>query len=240
MCKTSDNLQTSSDTVRRSIRSFVMRAGRLTHAQKNAIETLWPQFGIERGTSTLDFAELFGNNAPVTLEIGYGMGGSLADMAQADPQRNFLGIEVHRPGIGNLLKLIRENNLTNIRLLDDDAVTILKQRIADHSLERVHLYFPDPWHKKKHHKRRIVQTDFANLVADKLAANGLFHIATDWQDYAEHIAEVMEQNARFINTSTDPVYPYIARPDFRPVTKFERRGLKLGHGVWDLIYRRKA
>ncbi len=222
----------------RSVRSFVMRAGRLTASQKNALQTLWPVFGIERGTDMLNFAELFGNDYPVTLEIGYGMGGSLAEMAKTEPQHNFVGIEVHPPGIGNLLKLIQQENLNNIRLLDDDAVQILKQRIPDQSLHRVHLYFPDPWHKKKHHKRRIVQTDFVNLLADKLKPTGLFHMATDWQDYAEHMAKVMEQNENFINTSTSSLYPYIDRPDFRPVTKFEKRGLKLGHGVWDLIYQR--
>ena len=219
----------------RTIRSFVLRSGRLTASQEKAIATQWPLFGIDKGDSTLNFAELFGNEAPVTLEIGYGMGGSLAEMAMADPERNFVGIEVHAPGIGNLLKLIEEHNIQNLRLLDDDAVEVLKHRISDQSLERVHLYFPDPWHKKKHHKRRIVKEDFLVLLASKLQDNGIFHMATDWQDYAEHMAEVMQATNYFTSTADGP---YIERPDFRPVTKFERRGLKLGHGVWDLIYKK--
>ena len=219
----------------RTIRSFVLRSGRLTPSQEKAITTQWPLFGIDKGDSTLDFAELFGNEAPVTLEIGYGMGGSLAEMAMADPERNFVGIEVHAPGIGNLLKLIEEHDIQNLRLLDDDAVEVLKHRITDQSLERVHLYFPDPWHKKKHHKRRIVKEDFLVLLASKLQDNGIFHMATDWQDYAEHMAEVMQATKYFMSTADGP---YIERPDFRPVTKFERRGLKLGHGVWDLIYKK--
>ncbi len=228
----------SSRTIRRSIRSFVLRAGRLTASQKTALETLWPVYGIERGTSPLDFDSLFGNSAPVTLEIGYGMGGSLAEMAQAEPHKNFVGIEVHPPGIGNLLKLIQQEKLSNLRLLDDDAVHILKHRIVDSSLERVHLYFPDPWHKKKHHKRRIVQADFVERVADKLTQNGIFHLATDWQDYAEQMVEVVQACPRFQNLSGSSQTPYVDRPKHRPVTKFEKRGIKLGHGVWDLIYKK--
>ncbi|MEE9351415.1 MAG: tRNA (guanosine(46)-N7)-methyltransferase TrmB, partial [Thiotrichaceae bacterium] len=174
---------------------------------------------------------------PVTLEIGYGMGGSLAEMALADPQRNFVGIEVHAPGIGNLLKLVEQDNIKNLRLLDDDAVEILKNRVPDHSLERVHLYFPDPWHKKKHNKRRIVKADFVELLAKKLVKGGTFHMATDWEHYAEQMAEVMESADNFTSTSDTP---FIDRPDYRPITKFEKRGLRLGHGVWDLIYTLKG
>jgi len=219
----------------RTIRSFVLRSGRLTSSQEAAITSQWTVFGIDKGETTLNFTEMFGNTAPVTLEIGYGMGGSLAEMAIADPQRNFIGIEVHAPGIGNLLKLIQEKGIRNLRLLDDDAVEILKNRISDHSLERVHLYFPDPWHKKKHHKRRILKEDFVNLLANKLQESGTFHMATDWQDYAEQMEKVMEENTHFSSISDTP---YIQRPDFRPVTKFEKRGLRLGHGVWDLIYKK--
>ena len=165
------------------------------------------------------------------------MGGSLAEMALADPRRNFLGIEVHSPGIGNLLKLMQQDNIQNLRLLDDDAVQVLEKRILDESLERVHLYFPDPWPKKKHHKRRIVQPDFLALLAKKLQSGGTFHMATDWQEYAEYMAEVMEASDDF-ETISDSGSPYTERPDFRPVTKFEKRGLRLGHGVWDLIYKR--
>lgn len=219
----------------RKVRSFVLRPGRLTASQQQALDKLWPIIGIDKGDSSLDYAALFGNTKPVTLEIGYGMGGSLAVMAQADPERNFIGIEVHPPGIGNLLKLIEEHDIKNLRLMDDDAVEILKNRVPDQSLERVHLYFPDPWPKKKHHKRRIVQPDFVKLIAQKLAPNGVFHMATDWEEYAIHMAELMEAAEDFVSTADTP---YIDRPDFRPLTKFENRGLKLGHGVWDLIYRK--
>ncbi len=218
----------------RTIRSFVTRTGRLTTSQKEAIQSQWSTFGIDRVSTSLDFPALFGNNAPITLEVGYGMGDSLATMALADPQRNFVGIEVHTPGIGNLLKLIQQHHIKNLRLLDDDAVEIIKHRISDHSLERVHLYFPDPWHKKKHHKRRIVKADFVNLLAQKLQPNGVFHMATDWEDYAKQMAEVMEDSKEFSSIANTA---FIERPDFRPITKFEKRGLRLGHGVWDLIYR---
>ncbi len=221
-------------THHRTIRSFVLRSGRLTTSQNEAIQSKWSIFGIDRSNSALNFSILFGNDAPVTLEIGYGMGDSLAKMALADPQRNFVGIEVHTPGIGNLLKIIQQHDIQNLRLLDDDAVEIIKNRIPDHSLERVHLYFPDPWHKKKHHKRRIVKTDFVNLIAKKLQPDGVFHMATDWENYAEQMAKVMQANKNFSSTSDAT---FVERPDFRPVTKFEKRGLRLGHGVWDLIYR---
>ena len=232
-----DKLEKKEDKTLRKIRSFVLRTGRLTGSQKVALEDLWPKFGIDSSESILDYTELFGNSAPVTLEIGYGMGSSLAEMALADPKRNFLGIEVHLPGIGNLLKLIQQDHIQNLRLLDDDAVQVLEKRITDESLERVHLYFPDPWPKKKHHKRRIVQPDFLKLLAKKLKPDGTFHMATDWQEYAEHMAEVMEASDDFM-TINDSGSPYIDRPDFRPITKFENRGLRLGHGVWDLIYKR--
>lgn len=220
----------------RKIRSFVLRPGRLTPSQKSALDNQWSTYGIDRGESVLDYSELFGNSAPVTLEIGYGMGGSLAEMAIAEPDYNFLGIEVHPPGIGNLLKLIQQDHIKNLRLLDDDAVQILEKRIPDSSLTRVHLYFPDPWPKKKHHKRRIVQPNFIKLLAQKLKPSGTFHMATDWQEYAEQMAETMQAADDFNSINTDS--PYIERPDFRPMTKFEKRGLRLGHGVWDLLYKR--
>ncbi len=238
MTAINQNIQKNTeDKALRKIRSFVLRTGRLTASQKAALEDLWPVFGINTHESVLDFTDIFANSAPVTLEIGYGMGGSLAEMALADPKRNFLGIEVHLPGIGNLLKLMQQSNIQNLHLLDDDAVQILEKRIVDESLERVHLYFPDPWPKKKHHKRRIVQADFLTLLAKKLQLGGTFHMATDWQAYAKHMAEVMEASDNFV-TINHSSSPYIERPDFRPITKFEKRGLRLGHGVWDLIYKR--
>lgn len=223
------------ESIQRRIRSFVMRQGRITNAQQDALERLWPQFGVERGDSMLDINELFPSQNAVTLEIGFGNGSSLATMASEHPERNFIGIEVHRPGVGNLLRLIEEHQLSNVRVMDDDAVEILKHRIPNGSIERFQLFFPDPWHKKKHRKRRIVQAEFTALIAQKLVADGVFHMATDWKDYARHMEKVMEAAPDFTSISDTPFSP---RPDYRPLTKFEDRGLKLGHGVWDLIYKK--
>lgn len=219
----------------RPLRSFVLRQGRLTKGQLHALEHFWPRFGIERADTELNISELFGSTAPVTLEIGFGDGVSLATMAEADPERNFIGIEVHKPGVGRLLNLIDEKKLENVRVMDDDAVQIIKQRIPDESLDRVQLFFPDPWHKKRHNKRRIVQHDFVALISKKLKRTGVFHLATDWQEYAEHMAEVMEASPDFKSLADGP---YAEKPEERPTTKFEKRGLKLGHGVWDLLYRK--
>ncbi len=229
----SSNKNRTSDKYMRPVRSFVLRQGRLTKGQEDALERLWPQFGIERGDSLLAIDSLFANNNPITLEIGFGDGVSLATMAANAPEQNFIGIEVHRPGVGRLLHLIEENNLTNLRVMDDDAVQIIKHRIPDGSLDRVQLFFPDPWHKKRHNKRRIVQDDFVALIASKLTAKGVFHLATDWEEYAEHMAEVMEASVDFKSQANQP---YSEKPASRPTTKFETRGLKLGHGVWDLLY----
>ena len=225
----------SRDKFMRPVRSFVLRQGRLTKGQELALDTIWPVYGIERSDSLLDFPSLFGNDAPVTLEIGFGDGVSLATMAQQDPQRNFIGIEVHKPGVGRLLHLIEEKSLSNVRVMDDDAVEIIKQRIPDNSLDRVQLFFPDPWHKKRHNKRRIVQPGFVSLIASRLKQGGVFHLATDWEPYAEYMAEVMEASSEFVSLSETP---FSKKPDNRPVTKFERRGQKLGHGVWDLLYKK--
>lgn len=221
----------------RSIKSFVLRQGRLTKGQESAMQSLWPQFGIEAAETELDLPSLFGRIAPITLEIGFGNGESLLQMAQAAPERDFLGIEVHTPGVGHLLKLMGENGVTNIRVLNTDAVEILKQRIPAGSLNRVQLFFPDPWHKKKHHKRRIVQTEFVDLISSRLSQGGVLHMATDWQNYAEHMVDVMQTRQDFQNLAENP--PYSARPDTRPLTKFENRGLRLGHGVWDLLYQKR-
>ncbi|HHL19096.1 MAG TPA: tRNA (guanosine(46)-N7)-methyltransferase TrmB [Thiothrix sp.] len=219
----------------RKIRSFVLRQGRVTKAQKIALETLWPIFGIERANTLLNFPQLFGNDAPITLEIGFGNGASLAEMAINAPKRNFVGIEVHPPGVGNLLRLIGDNQLKNIRILNDDAVEIIQQRIAPKSLDRVQLYFPDPWHKKKHNKRRIVTAEFVNLLASRLQDNGVLHMATDWEHYALQMERVMLAAPTFKSSFESAFAP---RPNYRPLTKFEQRGLKLGHSVWDLVFQK--
>ncbi|CAA6826735.1 MAG: tRNA (guanine46-N7-)-methyltransferase (EC [uncultured Thiotrichaceae bacterium] len=224
-----------SETIQRRIRSFVMRQGRITSAQHDALERLWPHYGIERGDSVLDMNTLFPTQNPITLEVGFGNGSSLATMASEYPERNFIGIEVHRPGVGNLLRLIEEHQLSNVRVMDDDAVEILKHRVPNGCIDRFQLFFPDPWHKKKHRKRRIVQLEFTTLIAQKLVMEGIFHMATDWKDYARHMEKVMEAAPDFTSISDTPFSP---RPDYRPLTKFEDRGLKLGHGVWDLIYKK--
>ena len=219
----------------RTVRSFVLRQGRLTKGQEQALETIWPLFGIERDGSELEFSHLFNRTAPVVLEIGFGDGVSLAAMAKAAPEEDFLGIEVHRPGVGRLLHLIGEHELKNVRVMDDDAVEIIKKRIPESSLDRVQLFFPDPWHKKRHNKRRIVQPEFVSLIASRLKSEGVFHLATDWEPYAEHMAEVMEASSEFVSMAATP---YSEKPETRPTTKFEKRGLKLGHGVWDLLYKK--
>lgn len=215
----------------RTIRSFVLRAGRITVAQQQALDTLWPHYGIKPGEDLIDFASAFGREAPIILEIGFGNGESMAKMAEQHADHGFLGIEVHRPGVGHLLQLIHARQLTNVRLIIDDAVDVLAQNIPDASLAGVNLFFPDPWPKKRHHKRRIVQPGFVELIAGKLKPGGLFHFATDWQDYMEHAAIVMAGSKYFT-----PVAVNLALP--RPATKFQRRGQKLGHGVWDLVYRK--
>ena len=221
----------------RPIRSFVLRQGRLTKSQNQALKNEWPIFGVERGDSLLNIDSLFDNKSPVTLEIGFGNGVSLAEMAERAPDKNFIGIEVHRPGVGRLLHLIKEKALTNLRVMDDDAVEIIKHRIPEGSLDRVQLFFPDPWHKKRHNKRRIVQADFVTLVASRLKLGGVFHMATDWEPYAEYMVEVMEASDEFVSLADSP---FSSKPDERPTTKFETRGLRLGHGVWDLLYEKSV
>lgn len=220
----------------RTVRSFVLRQGRLTSGQEAALEKAWPVYGIDTSTDMLDFSKIFARQAPITLEVGFGNGESLATMAKNAPERDFIGIEVHRPGVGHLLHLIEKYELSNLRVIRDDAVEVIKKQIPENSLDRVQLFFPDPWHKKKHNKRRIVQTDFVSLLATRLQNEGIFHMATDWQEYAEHMAEVMEAHLDFESIADNP---YSEKPDSRPETKFERRGLDRGHGVWDLLYRCK-
>lgn len=220
----------------RKIQSFVKREGRLTRGQEKAIETNWETMGLEHKSGLLDMNEVFGRTAPVVLEIGFGMGKSLVTMAKNEPDKDFIGIEVHRPGVGACLAEAGEQGLTNLRVMDHDAVEVLKNMIPDGGLSRLQLFFPDPWHKKRHHKRRIVQPEFAALVLTKLQKGGCFHMATDWEPYAEHMAEVMNSTSGYANTAQEGTY--VPRPEYRPITKFETRGQKLGHGVWDLIYER--
>ncbi len=222
----------------RKIRSFVLREGRLTPAQELALEELWPRFGVELDNSELGWEELFGRNAPCHLEIGFGDGEALLHAAREFPENNYLGIEVHRPGVGQLLRGIEEYELENLRVACCDALTLLERQIPAASLAAVRLYFPDPWPKKRHHKRRIVQPTFMDIVASRLEDGGMLHMATDWENYAEHMREIVEPRSDFTNVAGPGESS--ERPPWRPVTKFERRGRKLGHGVWDLIYKYHA
>jgi tRNA (guanine-N7-)-methyltransferase len=226
-----------SERTPRRVRSFVLRHGRMTPGQRRAFEEQWPRFGLAREQGPLDAQRVFGRAAPLVLEIGFGMGDSLADMAQASPERDFIGIEVHRPGVGRLLNAAAERGLDNLRIYCDDAVEVLRDCIADDSLDRVQIYFPDPWPKKKHHKRRLIQPHFVQLLRRKLRPGGLLHLATDWQDYAEHMLAVLEDSEGLVNGAAAGAYS--PRPDWRPVTKFERRGAGLGHGVWDLLFEKR-
>ncbi|UYZ84048.1 tRNA (guanosine(46)-N7)-methyltransferase TrmB [Entomomonas sp. E2T0] len=229
---------TETTTPLRTIKSFVIRAGRMTHGQKQAIETGWKDFGLELEQGLLDYRQIYKRTAPVTLEIGFGMGQSLCTMAEQAPEQDFIGIEVHKPGVGALITILQDKQLNNVRVFNCDAIEALNNCIADNSLDRLLLFFPDPWHKKRHHKRRIVQPEFAQLVRSKLKVGGVFHMATDWQPYAEHMLEVMCAAEGYKNLATDNTY--VPRPEERPKTKFETRGERLGHGVWDLKFQRIA
>jgi tRNA (guanine-N7-)-methyltransferase len=219
----------------RAIRSFVLRQGRLTPAQQRAVETLLPVYGVSYAAESLDLEHAFGRQAPKILEIGFGMGAATAQIAAANPDKDYLGIEVHTPGVGNLLKLMEEQELTNLRVIQHDAVEVLRHMITDASLDGVHIFFPDPWPKKRHHKRRLLQAEFVALLCSKLKPGGYLHFATDWEEYAQWTLEVLRAEPKFANTVAD----YAPRPEYRPLTKFEQRGLNLGHGVWDLIFTRK-
>jgi len=218
------------------IRSFIRRQGRITPGQQGAIERLWPKYGLEYNNKVINYSEIFDRKAPLIVEIGFGNGDSLAKMAANQSENNYLGIEVHKPGIGHLLLQLEQLEINNVRIFNHDAVEILEHNIADNSLIGIHLFFPDPWPKKRHHKRRIVQSNFIDLITRKLQPGGYFHAATDWHDYAEHILKVLQKHPALINQSSDGMY--CERPDYRPVTKFERRGLALGHGVWDLLFKK--
>ncbi|WP_237067857.1 tRNA (guanosine(46)-N7)-methyltransferase TrmB [Microbulbifer guangxiensis] len=222
---------------KKSIRSYVIRAGRMTEGQRRAFDTYWGTYGLSLFDGPLDPVATFGREAPLVLEIGFGMGDSLLAMAEAEPDKDFIGIEVHPPGVGRLINNAGKMGVRNLRVYMADAVDVLNDCISDDLLDRFQLYFPDPWHKKKHHKRRIVQPEFIRLLCSKLKSGGLMHLATDWENYAEHMLEVLEAEPALENTAG--VGQYAPRPEFRPETKFERRGQRLGHGVWDLLYRVK-
>ena len=218
----------------RTIRSFVRREGRITRGQQRALDELWPKYGIEMDKA-VDLDTLFGRQAPRTLEIGFGNGDALAEMAVQQPEHDFIGIEVHRPGVGHLLQLLEQRDIDNVRIYNEDAVQVLA-KLPDRSLDRVLLFFPDPWHKKRHHKRRIVQPALIKLLGEKLKPGGILHMATDWEDYARHMLEVMQASKGFRNVAGSG--RYAEKPGYRPVTKFEQRGRRLGHGVWDLVFER--
>ena len=220
----------------RKIQSFVKREGRLTTGQAKSIEQNWPTMGLMHADGLQCFAEVFGRQAPLVIEIGFGMGKSLVEMALNEPEKDFIGIEVHRPGVGTCLSEAAEHNVHNLRVYENDAVEVFANCVADNSLARVQLFFPDPWHKKRHHKRRIVQSDFVQKLRRKLAIGGVFHMATDWENYAENMLVVMSGSEGFKNQSA--TNDYVPRPEQRPLTKFEQRGHKLGHGVWDLMFER--
>ena len=224
---------------RRSIRSFVLRAGRMGSGQVKAMETLGPLYVLPYKATGLDFDQAFGRHAPTILEIGFGMGDATAQIAAARPQDDFIGIEVHTPGVGALLQRIQERGLTNLRLLQHDAVEVLRDMIAPGSLAGIHVYFPDPWHKKKHNKRRLIQAPFVQDLSSRLAPGGYLHCATDWQPYAEQMLEVLGAEPTLENTAKSTADGYAPRPDWRPLTKFENRGIKLGHGVWDLVFTKR-
>ena len=221
----------------RKIKSFVKREGRKTAGQERALNELLPAFGVDQIPGILNFDEIFGRSANTILEIGFGMGQSLLEQAETNADTNYLGIEVHSPGVGSLLNGMEEKTLSNIRVSSSDAVEILGNNIADGCLSGVQLFFPDPWHKKKHHKRRIVKAEFVQAIVKKLKPGGFFHLATDWENYAEHMLEIISQAVELENAAGENAY--IERPESRPLTKFEKRGHRLGHGVWDLMFIRK-
>ena len=220
------------DPTEHRIRSFVTRAGRLSTAQARAIEMLGPQFCVPYAKQILDFNLAFSRSAPTIFEIGFGMGETSAAIAAQMPDKNFIGVEVHTPGVGSLLKLIGEQQLDNLRLIQHDAVEVLTHMVAPQSLAGAHVFFPDPWHKARHNKRRLLQAPLVQLLASRITSGGILHCATDWQDYAEQILAVLGAEPTLRNTADG----YAPRPDYRPVTKFEKRGVRLGHGVWDLLF----
>ena len=229
--------QTTSQTPEhpRAIRSFVLRQGHMTAAQQRAIDTLWPQYGLDYRAEPLDLAQTFGRAAPKVLEIGFGMGTATVEIARRLPDTDFLAADVHGPGVGNLLKLIEEQGIANIRVMRHDAVEIVENMLADNSLDGIHIFFPDPWHKKRHHKRRLIQAHFVAKLLPKLKSGGYIHLATDWEEYAVQMLDVLRAFPGLENTAEG----YAPTPAYRPETKFEARGKRLGHGVWDLVFKKR-
>jgi tRNA (guanine-N7-)-methyltransferase len=222
---------------RRHIRSFVLRAGRVTAAQERALKDLLPSFGLKVADSGLDLDAAFGRSAPRCLEIGFGTGEVIGALAEANPHIDYLGIEVHRPGVGRLLLHAEQAKLANLRVICHDAVEALAGALPDRSFDEILIFFPDPWHKKRHHKRRLIDASFVETLADKLRPHGMLRLATDWQPYAEQMLGLCNACARLATLSSDGTY--VLRPEFRLPTRFERRGSRLGHGVWDLAYERR-
>lgn len=217
------------------LRSFVLRQGHVSNAQRRAYETLLPNYGIPFAESLLDLEKIFGRNAPKYLEIGSGMGETTSAIAKAHPQNDYLAIEVHTPGVGSLLIQIEELGLTNLRVIQHDAVEVLNRMLLPECLDGVHIFFPDPWPKSRHHKRRLIQPEFITLLCEHLKFGGYIHVATDWENYAAQILKVLRNEPRLANTTRD----YTPHPEYRTLTKFEQRGLRLGHGIWDLVFKRK-
>ena len=222
---------------RRPIKSFVRRGGRLTQGQKNALAEYWPLYGVDFESSKTQLATIADRFEALKMEIGFGSGEALISMAQADPKCFYLGIEVHESGVGRCLNSIHENAINNVRVIKHDAIEVMQQMLPEQSLDRVFLFFPDPWHKKRHNKRRIVNQQFRNLLTALLKPGGCVHMATDWQDYAEHMADELLSDPRFKNLGDEK--GYAIRPAYRPVTRFENRGVKLGHGVWDIVFEKE-
>jgi tRNA (guanine-N7-)-methyltransferase len=236
MTEPNDTENTTEDLTQRRIRSFVLRQGRLTKGQERALETGLPKFGIPYAEAFLDLNQVFGRTeSKKILEIGFGMGETTAKIAQTLPDCDFVGVEVHTPGVGSLLKQIEEQAIPNIRIIQHDVVEVLQHMVPESSLDGVHIFFPDPWHKKRHHKRRLIQAEFVKVLCSKLKPGGYLHVATDWQEYAEWVLEVLKAEPQLQNTAVD----YADKPSYRPLTKFENRGIKLGHGVWDMVFVRQ-
>ena len=235
----SDTTETPKPAFMRAIKSYVLRAGRMGPGQERAFDLYGAQFLLPYRAERLDVDAAFGRQAPLILEIGFGMGGATAHIAQARASENFLCCEVHAPGVGALLKRCGEENIGNIRIVQHDAVEVMDHMLGPDSLDGVHVFFPDPWHKSRHHKRRLIQPPFVQRLALHIKPGGYLHLATDWQPYAEQMREVLLAEPALVNTADASLHGYAPKPDYRPLTKFENRGLQLGHGVWDLVFQRR-